>query len=132
MFAPHNALGLAGRLVELEAMLAAVRAHLEPGGVFAFDLLHPVEAEHEEGEPHAALAPLRPGVAPHLRERRAPGEKRAQGLQRLKAHPFRVIEVDRALASAGLMALERYGDFRAAPFAPDSARQVVVAAESGC
>jgi len=128
VFAPHNALGLAGSPEELEAMLRVARAHLEPGGLVAFDVLHPPEPDPDENgnAPHAPIPPVRPGFAPHLRARRVEGTRRSREILRLKSRPLRVMEVDRALDAAGLIATERFADFQGGPFSYAAERQVVV------
>lgn len=129
VFAPHNALGLAGSAEELDAMLRVVRTHLEPGGLVAFDVLHPPEPDPDENgqPPHAPIPPIRPGFAPHLRARRVAGAQRSREILRLKSRPLRVLEIDRALEAAGLLATERFADFRGRAFRYSAERQVVVA-----
>ncbi|HLT31140.1 MAG TPA: class I SAM-dependent methyltransferase [Myxococcaceae bacterium] len=128
VFAPHNALGLARTREELEAMLGTASRHLGPDGLLAFDVRHLVEhAPDPDTGPHGPVPPARQPYAPHLRERRPAGARRARSLQRLRSRPLRVGELDRALGAAGLEATERYADFLQTPFSSESLLQVVVA-----
>lgn len=128
VFAPHNALGLARSREELEAMLSTASRHLGPDGLVAFDVRHLVEHDTDpDVGPHGPVPPVRQPYAPHLRERREAGARRARSLQRLRARPLRVGELDRALAAADLEATERFSDFLQTPFSPEALIQVVVA-----
>ncbi len=135
VFAPQNALGLMGSLDELGALLATARHHLRPGGSFAFDLLNPaplrspaVERPDEVGPPPTRRIPY----LPHLQERKdATRVRSGRSIHRLKLRQFGAAEVDEALRQAGLVALERFGDFEGKAFDADDGLQVVVAAELG-
>ncbi|MBM7118673.1 class I SAM-dependent methyltransferase [Archangium primigenium] len=128
VLAPHHALGLMTTIADLEAMLATVRHHLEPDGLFVYDVLNP-RAEppppgNEEDEPGAAVAPRRPVFTFHLRER-----KRADapsGIHRLKFKPFSSEELETAMTASGLTPRERYGTFEGKPFEPSDAHHIGV------
>ncbi|WNG39671.1 class I SAM-dependent methyltransferase [Archangium minus] len=129
VLAPQHALGLMGSHEDLEAFLATVRHHLEPGGVFAYDVLNPPaepapSRDTDEDEPGAALEPRRPVFAFHLRERRQPGTP--LGIRRLKLKPFSVEELDEAMKACGLTPRERYGRFDGKPFDPEDSRHIGV------
>jgi len=128
--APQNALGLMSTVDGLEAMLVSVRHHLAPKGVFVFDLLNPSGARGPAHDGAAEpLGPSRPVFVPHLRERRrVSAQKEGDPLRRLQHRSFLPEEVDAALGRAGLVALERYGDFQGKPFEREDPLQVVVGA----
>jgi hypothetical protein len=130
VLAPQNALGLMASLPDLDALLATVRHHLKDGGLFAFDVLNPASQSlsRPQAEPGAPLDSGRPAFIPHLRERRrSPPEDTLSGIRRLRLRQFSPDELDGALGRAGLVALERYGDFDGKPFDPEDPLQVVVA-----
>ncbi len=134
VLAPQNALAMMATLDDLDALLATVRHHLAPEGVFAFDVLNPYKDtlrpphEPEEGwHPLEGVEPPRPVFAPHLRERSRTKEGFHEGIRRLRLRHFSVSEVDGALREAGFVATERYGDFDRRPFEPKDPVQVVVA-----
>ncbi|PTL83646.1 bifunctional 2-polyprenyl-6-hydroxyphenol methylase/3-demethylubiquinol 3-O-methyltransferase UbiG [Vitiosangium sp. GDMCC 1.1324] len=129
VLAPQHALGMMGSREDLEAFLATVRHHLEPGGLFAYDVLNPPAepASHrnaDEEEPGAALEPRRPVFAFHLRERRQPGAP--LGIRRLRLRPFSPEELDEAMKACGLTPRERYGRFDGKPFDPEDPRHIGV------
>ena len=132
VLAPQNALGLMATYEDLDALLATVRHHLQRGGTFLFDMLNPLTGRGTERDgdarPNEPLPPSRPVFVPHLRERRRPPSGPAEGgIRRLRLRQFTTAEVDQALARAGLVALERYGDFQGRAFLPDDALQVALA-----
>jgi SAM-dependent methyltransferase len=113
VIAPQNALGLMPGLDDFDAALTTVAHHLTPDGIFSFDLRS--DSDHEP-------SPLgRSAFAAHMRER---GE---QSVRRLRRRVFTLVEVDAALARAGLEARERYGDFLSRPWEEHDEIQVVVA-----
>ncbi|MCY1075027.1 class I SAM-dependent methyltransferase [Archangium lansingense] len=127
VLAPQNALGMMGSHEDLEAFLSTVRHHLEPGGIFAYDVLNPPPEpapQREDEEPGSALEPRRPVFAFHLRERRQPGAP--LGIHRLRLRPFAAEELDAAMKSCGLTPRERYGRFDGKPFDPEDARHIGV------
>lgn len=127
VFAPQNALGMMGSHEDLEAFLASVRHHLEPGGTFAYDVLNPPAepaSRDEDAEPGAALEPRRPLFAFHLRERRQPGAP--LGIRRLRLRPFSAEELDEAMKACGLTPRERYGWFDGKPFDAEDERHIGV------
>jgi SAM-dependent methyltransferase len=127
LVAPQNALGLMGSRADLEALLATVRHHLSPGGLFLFDVYHPPQepvVPRDEG-PLSALEPRRPAFTLHLRERRQPGAP--LGIHRLQLRHFSPEEVEEALAASGLTLRERYGHFGGKPFDLGDTLQVGVA-----
>lgn len=125
--APQNALGLMGSRADLEALLATVRHHLAPGGLFLFDVYHSAReplVPRDEG-PLSALEPRRPVFTLHLRERRQPGAP--LGIHRLRLRHFAPEEVEEAVAASGLTLRERYGSFAGKPFDLGDTLQVGVA-----
>ncbi|ATB31377.1 class I SAM-dependent methyltransferase [Melittangium boletus] len=128
VLAPHHALGLMATLEDLEALLATVRHHLEPDGLFVYDVLNPHEEPsapgHEDDEPGAAVTPRRPVFTFHLRERKRPGAP--SGIHRLKFKPFSSEELEAAMKSSGLTPRERYGSFEGKPFDPADAHHIGV------
>lgn len=134
ILAPQNALALSATLDDVDAMLATVRQHLAPDGMFAFDILNPgrpltpVGEEPEEAwHPMEGIEPPRPIFAPHLRERTRTPEGTTEGIRRLRLRHFTVTEIDQALREADFTATERYGNFDRRPFEQDDDVQVVVA-----
>lgn len=113
VFAPQNAVGLMQGVEGLAALWQTVRLHLERDGTFAFDLVH---APGHGGE-RRGRAQL---FVPHLRVRGTEGGRPLQ----LHRHSPEVL--DGSLRAQGLLALERFGDFRGRPFDDGDTRQVVV------
>ncbi|WPB75122.1 class I SAM-dependent methyltransferase [Archangium violaceum] len=127
VLAPQHALGMMGSQEDLEAFLSTVRHHLEPEGIFVYDVLNPPPepaALREDEEPGSGLEPRRPVFAFHLRERRQPGAP--LGIRRLKLRPFTAEELDAAMKACGLMPRERYGRFDGKPFDPEDTRHIGV------
>lgn len=128
VLAPQHALGMMDSREALEAFLATVRHHLEPGGIFVYDVLNPppepAAVRREDEEPTAPLEPRRPVFAFHLRERRQPGTP--LGIHRLKLRPFTAEELDEAMQACGLTPRERYGRFDGKPFDPEDTRHIGV------
>ncbi len=135
VLAPQNAVALMSSLEDLDALFATARHHLQRGGALVFDTQNPasglrrrpVDVPLDEGPP-SALEPTRPVFTPHLRERRrAATERSRQAIRRLRLRQYEPDELDQSLARTGLVALERFGDFRGKPFDPTDPIQVVVA-----
>ena len=132
VFAPENALGLVRSLGDLDGFLASVLHHLAPGGVFCLDILGPANPGSDvepqsalEKDGHGLKEPKRPLFRPHLRSRKdAPS--RGGAIHRLTLRAFTIEELQGALESHGLHALERYGNFTSKPFAPEDGLQVLV------
>lgn len=128
VLAPQNALGMVTSGEDLESFLATVRHHLEPGGLFVYDVLNPplepAISSREDEEPGAPVEPRRPVFAFHLRERRRPGAP--PGIHRLKLRPFTPEELDAAMLACGLTPRERYGRFDGKPFDSEDARHIGV------
>jgi SAM-dependent methyltransferase len=128
VLAPQNALGMMTSGEDLESFLATVRHHLEPGGLFVYDVLNPppepAAPSREDEEPGAPVEPRRPVFTFHLRERRLPGAP--LGIHRLKLRPFTAEELDAAMQACGLTPRERYGRFDGKPFDPGDARHIGV------
>jgi SAM-dependent methyltransferase len=128
VLAPQHALGLAGTPEGLEALLAAVRHHLTPGGTFIYDILNPPReppSDRDEEAPGAPVEPRRPLFALHLRGRRQAGG--ASAIRRLRLRHFTPEELDAALQACGLTLRERYGRFDGKPFDPDDNWHIGVA-----
>lgn len=134
VIAPANALGLLFRNDDLEATFATIATHLVPEGLFAFDVPNPgrsLRTALTEAAPlskpqlHARATVLRP----HLRE----GRERSQpgALHRLKVRHFAPSELDATMGAVGLVATERYGDFKLTPYLPEHRLQVVVGSFRG-
>jgi SAM-dependent methyltransferase len=134
VLAPQNALALMATLDDLDALLATVRHHLAPDGIFAFDVLnphrdpfHPPHEPEEGWRPMEGVEPPRPVFAPHLRERTRSVDGVSEGIRRLRLRHFTVAEIDQALREADFVATERYGGFDRQPFEPHDPLQIVVA-----
>ncbi|MBX5483809.1 MAG: class I SAM-dependent methyltransferase [Myxococcaceae bacterium] len=133
VIAPQNAIALSATLDDVDAMLATVRHHLEPGGAFVFDALNPHPdgaggSEPEEGwSPLEGIEPPRPVFAPHLRERIRGPNGTSEGIRRLRLRHFTVAELNQALEEADFVATERFGDFDRHPFEPTAPLQIVIA-----
>jgi SAM-dependent methyltransferase len=132
--APQNALALFGTLEDVDALFETARLHLRPQGTLVFDLRNPAAPlrPRPHGQPgEAPTEPLLPPppltFVPHLHGRTRARE--SQGLRRMKVRAFTLEEVDEALADAGFIPLERFGDFAGKPFDPGDPVQVVVAAK---
>ena len=124
VIAAQNALGGVGALEDLETALATVRGHLEPSGVFAYDLRQAPEVTArrvDEPGARAFLEPARPTFTPHLRE------ARHGPIRRLLTRSYSPGELDRAFERAGLTELERYGDFAGKPLEDGDRLRVGVA-----
>jgi SAM-dependent methyltransferase len=127
------------------AVLRRVRAHLAPGGLFAFDVGNPQLgdlASPGRGGPRPIAAA--PGV--EAREelidydpvsqvgrmgwtvRAGPG--RPLAISPIALRTFFAQEIELLLDSAGLALAARYGDFERAPFTADSPHQVCLARPS--
>jgi hypothetical protein len=127
VLAPQHALGLMGSHEDLEAFLSTVRHHLQPEGVFLYDVLNPPVQEpsrNEDEAPGAALEPRRPVFSFHLRERRQSGAP--LGIHRLRFKPFAPAELDEAMKACGLTPRERYGRFDGKPFEEGDSRHIGV------
>lgn len=127
--------------------LSRVRAHLAPGGVFAFDVFKPRLARmalveepetedlrfvHEGDEVVRTARVLRDGATQCMRvifryerqrEGRPVGSESAEFVMRW----FHRYELEHLMARAGFPRVEIFGDFDRSPIAPDSPSFVVVA-----
>lgn len=135
--------------VELAACLRAVRRHLAPGGVFAFDVqlpdpgwlardpgrrwartrfTHPSTGTRwwystsHDYDPVSQIALIRLYYAPE-----AGGAEQVVLLSQRKYFPA---ELEALLAHAGLATVERHGDFAGGPLGPGAESQVVVCRSS--
>jgi len=133
--------------VELEACLRAVRRHLAPGGVFAFDVqlpdpawlardpdrrwartrfTHPTTGKRvwystsHDYDPVSQIAVIRLYYQPE-----EGGAERVVLLSQRKYFPA---ELEALVAHAGLRLVERHGDFQGAPLGPGCESQVLVCA----
>jgi SAM-dependent methyltransferase len=127
VLAPQHALGLMATHEDLEALLATVRHHLRPEGLFVYDVLNPpVEPTpgRDEDEPGAPVEPRRPVFTFHLRERKRPDAP--SGIHRLRFKPFSSEELESAMKTSGLVPRERYGSFEGKPFDSGDTRHIGV------
>lgn len=99
---PAGATGLMRTPDELTALLLSGRHHLTASGALSLEL--------RMREP-AVRGPSASRRAPHLRTRDG-------GVQRLRLGGFTTEDLERSLLAAGLVALERYGDYSRRPFDP--------------
>jgi SAM-dependent methyltransferase len=123
-----NALLVQGGLDGALAVLATAREHLEPHGVFAFDVTPAPRLPGEARPRTPAEMRLFLSRRPHLAARSSRGRP-ASG------HRFALLdlspdEIDEALAHSGLAVLERWGGFAQQPYCPGSERLVVLAARA--
>ena len=127
--APQNALGLLRSRGDLELLVATVEAHLEKGGLFAFDVLNPPQGpDAEDDGPHRPEPPPRM-FAPHfaLAPNRGGAGVRTSALHRWRRRLFTAQELDDGLRAGGLTPRERYGSFDGKVFEPGDLMQVVIA-----
>ena len=139
-----NSLGHMTEPEDLQACLAAVRRHLAPGGVLAFDVvlpdprnlippeggvrrldLGPNPASAIPGEERVEYDPVRQIRTASWRVR--PGGRGWIDLAPLVQRQFFPHEVPLLLRAAGLELTARYGDFARNPLAPWSLNQVCLA-----
>jgi SAM-dependent methyltransferase len=127
--------------------LARVRAHLAPGGRFAFDVFNPIlartaideEPESEDlrftsdGDEVVRLAHVRRDRASQTLsvvfryERRRDGRVLGSERAAFRMRWFHRYELEHLMARAGFSRVEIFGDFDRSPVAPDSPAFVVVA-----
>jgi len=117
VLAPRSALALQSGGDSLDAVLETVRLHLNAGGVFAFEVSGLLGSAAVEGPAGRAL------FAAHLRERKGTQAP----IRRMRRATLTPEELEAALLSSGLEALEQYADFEGKPWEEGSDRQVVVA-----
>ncbi len=134
VLAPQNAVGLMSSHDDLAALLATAAHHLAAQGNLVFDALcgapRPAFEPSLPDEPSSPslLETRRPLFSPHLQERTRKQERGVEkGIHRLRLRHFTSQEMDGALLEAGLVALERYGDFQGKPFDAGDPLQVIVA-----
>ena len=142
-----NSLGHLTEPEDLQACLAAIRRHLAPGGVLAFDVvlpdlrhlvppeggarrldLGPNPSSAIEGEEQVEYDPVRQLRIAHWRIRPPDGEELA--LAPLVQRQFFPQELPLLLRSSGLELVARYGDFARNPLSPWSLNQVCLARRS--
>jgi SAM-dependent methyltransferase len=125
----------------LSGCLAAVRRHLAPGGVFAFDVVNPKlrqlvrpPAERVKRAPPAAGVRIKEAAFydPVTQVRAAnwrliDGEGQAREVT-FQLRQFFPDDLPRALEAAGLRLTDRYGEFDRCPFSARSRLQVCVVA----
>lgn len=123
-----NSLLVQGGFDDVLAILSTAREHLEPRGLFAFDVT-PAKRLPSDGRTRTP-AELRVFLSrrPHLAARSSRG--RPASVHRLVLLDLSPLEIEEALAQSGLTVLERWGGFAEQPFDPGSARLVVVAARA--
>lgn len=153
VIAPFNTLMHLYTVADQDAALARVRRHMEPGGVFAFDLYVPrlgaqgvMRAEpywadlSDRGaaqdversdlflvQHHDAVAQL--VTSTYYLDSVAPDGTVTRSVSSLRQRYFTRFELERALAQVGLR-LELYGDFSKARFDEQSALMVCLARAS--
>ncbi|MBK7862788.1 MAG: class I SAM-dependent methyltransferase [Archangiaceae bacterium] len=116
VIAPKNALALQPDPDALDAVLATVVQHLGPEGALVFEVAGLQDGTHLEGPGGRAL------FTAHLRER-----KGAQAIRRVRRQTLTAVDIEAALAHAGLEARERFGDFDSRPWDEPDDRQIVIA-----
>ncbi len=144
VLAPFNTLMHAYTVSDQDSTLAAVRAHLAPGGLFAFDvylpnfgpmgvLRHEVEWDGVGGPGSELFLLQHHDAGAQLVESRyyldVVGEdgRVARRSARLMQRYFHRFELERALTSAGLDQLRIFGDFSKGRLTSDSTLMVVLA-----
>ncbi|MBB5696141.1 SAM-dependent methyltransferase [Roseomonas pecuniae] len=139
-----NSLGHLTDPGDLRACLTAVRRHLAPGGVLAFDValpapwllarpegearrldLGPNPASAIEAEETARYDPIRQVRVSHWRVRQ--GDGRQQVMAPLVLRQFFPQEIPLLLEAAGLELVARYGDFERQTLTAGSLNQICVA-----
>jgi SAM-dependent methyltransferase len=144
VFVARNSLLHLGAAAELQAVFAAVRRHLAPDGVFAFDVFNPdvriLAQPPGERRPLLAVTSATLGEltveATHDYDAATQVDRgvwyvSAPGRRDAWVAPIHVRsifpqELPLLVASAGLRLVERYGDYAGRPFESGSPRQVCV------
>jgi SAM-dependent methyltransferase len=130
---------------EVKACLACVRRHLEPGGIFAFDIVNPdlaalagaVEDSPRTASSSEGAASACGGYDPVRQVRTlswrisAPERGEPVRTQPMRLRQFFPQEVPLLLETCGLVLTERFGDFDGHPLARHSLNQVCIARPSG-
>jgi SAM-dependent methyltransferase len=128
--------------MDLRACLAAVRAHLAPGGLFAFDVMNPNVQQlaaargeviardlglsgDDQVEEVASYDPIQQVRVAQWRVCEDAG--RIQHLAPLRLRQFFPQELPLLLENAGLELVCRYGDFDCGPLTSDSLNQICLA-----
>ena len=143
-----NSLAHLTEMEDLRACLSAVRRHLAPGGIFAFDVvrpdlralarpegevrrldLGPNPASAVEAEEVAEYDPVRQVRVSHWRLREAGGRRRV--MAPLALRQFFPQELPLLLEACGLQLVERHGDFARNPLGAGSLNQICIARAAG-
>lgn len=146
---PFNAFQHMYARADAEATLASVRAHLSPGGIFAFDVLnpdlrwltrnatkrwartkftHPTSGRRYEYSTNQTYDPITQIAYMRIYYEALdedPATRRTH-VVRLAQRQFFPAELAALLANAGFTVVERWGDFGRAPLTGDAPSQVVV------
>jgi SAM-dependent methyltransferase len=143
VFIPFNSLQNTYSIEDVEKVLAGVRRHLAPGGVFAFDVFNPSVHFLVRGEKlrkDCYRFRLEDGrtvrISEICRYDSAGQVNRVQWLHRIEHGPERVqrldmrcfypLEMDAILRYNGFRVVAKYGDFSRHPFTSASMKQVYV------
>jgi SAM-dependent methyltransferase len=134
-----NSLAHLLRLADAKACLACIRRHLEPDGIFAFDIVNPdlaalarsVEDGHSAAPSSDGVASTHGGYDP-VRQVRTMNWR----LSQVHGHPVQTTpmrlrqffpqEVPLLLETCGFVLMERFGDFEGRPLARHSLNQVCI------
>ncbi len=143
IFIPFNSLQNTYPIADLEKVLAGVRKHLAPRGVFAFDVFNPsvhfmVRGETprkdcyrfrlEDGRRVRISEVCRYDAAGQVNrvQWRLRIDNGPERVQRLDMRCFFPLEMDALLRYNGFRVVAKYGDFRRRPFTSASRKQVYV------
>jgi SAM-dependent methyltransferase len=148
IFIPFNSLQHTYSIADLEAVLAHVRSHLEPNGLFLFDVFNPsihLMVDRERSIHEAFRFNLDDGREVVVREqccydsasqvnrvkwffRIGSAEERTE---HLNMRCFFPLELEIALKYNGFSPIARFGSFDESPFTSDSPKQIFVCRTMG-
>lgn len=148
IFIPFNSLQHTFSLAEIEALLANVKRHLAPGGVFLFDVYNPsihLMVDRERTPLEALRFHLKDGREVVVREQcdydAASQVNRVkwffrignaeEQLEHLHMRCFYPLELDLILRCNGWIIQEKFGSFDEKPFVSESSKQICVCRPAG-
>lgn len=149
IFIAYNSMQHIHSIEDLESFFGSVRAHLAPGGKFAFDVFNPdprhLARDSEELIPIGCYEDPEGGgeilineqyfYDRHLQSTAVVWHYSKKGRRldskRLRMRCFFPLELDALLRYNGFKALAKYGDFKHRPFGPASPKQILVTAPAG-
>ncbi|MDQ7772994.1 MAG: class I SAM-dependent methyltransferase [Elusimicrobiales bacterium] len=149
IFIAYNSMQHIHSIEDLESFFASVKAHLAPGGRFAFDVFNPdprhLSRDSEELIPIGCYEDPEGGgeilvneqyfYDRHLQSTAVVWHYSKKGKKiysrRLRMRCFFPLELDALLRYNGFKVLAKYGDFKHRPFGPASPKQILVTKPAG-